>query len=293
MRFLKTFFRTAVLSSISPIYYSDILKTKAWFSVKYFAMLQFILSLVASVAILSSLAQLDISRIISTVVGLFPSDLVITAQNGKVAINQPLPYEVPFPGYSSSENTLQARNIVVFDKEGSIKNIQDLQDRSTLIAVTESSFYVLKKSSEMSVVAIPILDQNIEITQNTFRSFGQRIMENTFIKYKLYVLVAAGIIIPIMFGFVLFVQTITLFFFSIVAWIVAKIFLKNGLGYAAVYRLSLHTITPVLLISTALQYMQKPYVEGWFYFLPYIVWTLVCLRAVEKPIAPTAHKKKS
>ncbi len=292
MRALKTFVRTAILSSISPIYYNDILQTKKWFSVKYFFMLQFVISMAASLALLISLARIDTSRIISSIVGMFPAELTITTQNGKVSIDQPLPYEIPFPGYMSAENPLQAENVLVFEKDGAIQNVQDLHDRSTLIAVTETSLYVLKKSNEMSVTAIPSFDQNIEITQNTFRSFGQRITENTFMKYKLYVLVAAGIIIPALYVFVLVVQTITLLFFSVVAWICAKIFLKNGLGYTTVFRLSFHTITPILLISTALHYAQRPYIEGWLYFLPYLVWTLVCLRAIEKPALPSVRKKK-
>lgn len=293
MRLLKTFFRTAVLSSISPTYYNEILKTKKWFSIKYFVMLQFIISLIASAALLTSLARIDTSRMISSMIGLFPAELIVSVQNGKVTINQPLPYAVPFPGYMSAENSLQAANIIVFEKDGAIQKIQDLHDRSTLVAITQSSFYVLKKSTEMSVTAVPVVDKNIEITQDMFRTFGQKVLGHTFMKYKLYVVVAAGFVIPSMFGFVLAVQAITMFFFSLVSWVIAKIFLKNGLEYAVVYRLSLHSITPVLLISTALQYAHKPYVEGWLYFLPYLVWTFVCLKAVEKPTVTTARKKKS
>lgn len=255
-------------------------------------MLQFVLSLFTVVAVFILLARINTIQIISSVIELFPADLIVSTQQGKVMINQPLPYKIPFPEYGNTDNPLQAKNIVVFEKDGAIKSVQDIHDRSTLFAITETSFYMLKKSNEMSVSAVPNVGEKLELTQDTLRTFGQRVMNHTFIKYKLYVPLITAIVVPFVLTYVLLMRFFVLIFLSFVSWIIAKIFLKNGLSYAAVYRLSMHSITPALLASTILGYVYKFDMQGWFFALAYLVWTFICLKAVaKKPVS--LRKKKS
>lgn len=293
MRILKTFFRTAVLSSLSPTYYNDILKVKTRFSVKYFIALQGILSVLAAFTLLVSLARIDVSRIVSSVVSLFPVELAIRANQQGVSINQPLPYAIPFPGYSAQDNPFQTENLIVFDKEGAIQNISDLHKKSTLIAVTQTQIYALKNANEMSVIALPKIDQSVEITRQMFYDIGQRITNHPFVKQKMYVYIAALIVIPAFFIITLATQSVTLFFFTLLAWVISKFLTQARVSFWTAYRLSLHSITPVVVLSAVLEYLHKPYIRGWVYLALYLAWTLVCFRAIHPPQKASTTKKKS
>lgn len=105
---LKIFLRSFHGSVTTLSYYEDVTRANLIFSVKYYVLyslfLGLILSLVTALLILPTLTTV-VSRFKSKAPGLFPSDLIITLKDGKIATNvtEPLRFPIPFELFVSPQ----------------------------------------------------------------------------------------------------------------------------------------------------------------------------------------------
>lgn len=54
------------------------------------------------------------------------------------------------------------------------------------------------------------------------------------------------------------------------------LFMKDkGVSFGKMFQLSLHTMTPIVVIAFVLDYARYTFFNGWVYLLAFVVWTLV------------------
>jgi len=143
MNKLKTFFYVFKNSIASPKYYNDILKTNIGFSIKYFVLLSFFASLIFS-AVFSIRGIPETKEYIGTLTeqikDAYPNDFVLDFKDGTWKINQEEPYIIPTPEFlkfDTETNQIPQSNLIVFDKKGTIEN---LETYNTLSILNEANF---------------------------------------------------------------------------------------------------------------------------------------------------------
>ena len=115
MRKLKTFFRTLVLSSISPAYYNDVVRAPAWFSWQYFIGFQFFSAIIETITFGFALSHINITQIQQNLLAIYPQNLELSLKDGKLSINKPLPYYIPYPEGTNEPNGSSSR-FIAFQK---------------------------------------------------------------------------------------------------------------------------------------------------------------------------------
>ncbi len=313
MRQLTTFFNSFIKSLTSPKYYADVLKAKVSFSVKYFFLLTVLLSLVMAVKIAIPLSLFNLDATLVKVIEQYPADLMINVQNGKLAINKPLPYMIPVPADWKSENS--PNYAVVFDTDKKVAGVRSFNDYNTAVLVTESTIYTYQDNNQPGVKAYPIPKEmeNMTLSRGVLTEWKNHFMNLPLIRTKAYVVIIVLVLfllsIPLLFLF----RMVTAFFYAILTTIVASIFKTQilhgmSLSFTKFWQVSLHTLTLPIVLSSVLSII-VPFspIHGFSYFLLYLVFTLFVLnqatqmgskvtvahKAVAKVAKATVTRKKT
>jgi hypothetical protein len=293
---ITTFFRTLVKSCSNPAYYLDIFRAKFSFSLKYFFSFQFLTILLTATLILVPLYTLNVKEVVTQAASIYPQDLIISMEKGKVHVNKTLPYAIPVPG-SKPLNSLQ--NLVVFDSDQNFGSIKNFDDYHALAVVTESVFYTkdvkvketdtrTSVSRDAQIKAYPFPDdgEDFMIDSQLINNFKNMVLNHPIVANKLYIplawLVTFAIFLPLLF----FIRWLTVMWYSVITFVVTKLFKKalfanHTFSYTKVLQVSLHTITPIILIA----YLTGWFGQGWtlagiWYFLAYLIWTCIVLNRV-------------
>ena len=237
MRKIKAFFYVYFKSLTSLSYYSDILKTKFSFSVKYYLFLAVVASLIGTAAATFSLIpglNKSVSGFAESVKKSYPENLVFTIKNGEWDINVPQPLIIPFPEPEKD----MPKNLIVLYKDGTIN---DLDTLDTLILVNKVNV-ITKGEDKIEVYPIKNLPDT-RFDKGEFVNIADRLYGIVrFLPYLLALAIFAGLLV-----YYLFIRTTYLLFVGAVVWIVAKI-AQVSVGPGGTYRISLHTMTlPVTL----------------------------------------------
>lgn len=248
MQKIKTFFYSFYKSTSSPKYYSDILKTKLGFSIKYLLALAILASLVSTTfSSIKSIpkAQRGINSLISTVRNAYPSDLVITIKSGSWTINRPEPFTVPLPKTSRSANAEGIENIIVFYKQGTIDDLTNFKT----IALVNSANVLIRSGTNGSISNLPISSiKDTVINSILVNSILDKINKYfQVLPYFLPIFIFFGLM---MYYFV--IRGIYLFGVALLIYIFAKLN-KKPLKYMDAYRIGIHTMTIPLIIEVILE----------------------------------------
>jgi hypothetical protein len=243
MKKLRTFFYCFYRSATSPKYYSDILKTRPRFTVKYYIALTLLAALLTTFAIsvrIFPIAKTDTLSFSEQFKNLYPSDLVITLKGGQWGVNKPEPVIIPFPKYSGSELG-DFENLFVFYKQGTI---EDSKTFKTLILVNETNLIVTDPSG--TITSRPIKDLNdMEITASSIDKFSDMVLSYT--PYLLMTVVAVRSVF-----FYLFSNISSVFFIGVAVYISAKSSKKN-LKFVESLRIGVHTLTIPIVMQVVLE----------------------------------------
>ena len=170
---------------------------------------------------------------------LFPSDLVITAANGHVSINQPEPYSIPNPLGNS-------KYFIVFDSTG--KTSEDLSVSSTTILVKDTYMVMADKNNSSRIVSFSDIGATSTYNRVQFNAFVEQ-----FRPYVVPFALIGGILSALVIGF-----------FAVVFWTVFHllyVFFPAVLlyGYSALrgvktgmrrmYIIALYASLPVAIIT--------------------------------------------
>ncbi len=291
MNKLKTFFNTVVKSVSSPPYYKDVLKAKMSFSLKYFLMLTIVLSIITAVKIMIPVTLFNIPKAADELVKQYPADLDIKMNQGRLSINQPLPYVIPM---KQTGNSTGARNFVVFDSDKNVNSPQDFYKYNTLALVTETSIYTNQDTNDsIKVYQIPQDAENVEINAGMLNQWKAQFLNMPVIKDKLYVpaigLALLILLVPLMY----LVRLSTAYTFAIFTYIILKVFKKSLVNNAEfslnkLFQVSMHTTTVPILLAyiTSFTSVESP-IRGLLYFGIYFVFTVFVLRRAAMGSLPT------
>lgn len=274
MSSIKTFFRTLFKSSTDPEYYQDVLQAPARFSWKYFFVFNLLAALVTGISILVPLSLLDVPALIRSVTELYPSDLEVGVSDQGLTTNQELPYSIPFPDNQPSE---APKNLVVFADENQISSLQDVQDQDAVIVFTQKELYFLEDDGygQYQAYALPEFEENWSINRATVDSLTDTLINNPFVQQKMYVPLIGVVLLITLYPLTLLMRVIVLAIFSFITWVLVMLFMKDkGLSYTQIFKISIHSLTPVIIIAYILGVAGWIFFHGGPYLLAYLAWTL-------------------
>jgi hypothetical protein len=311
MNSLTTFFRTLVKSFTSPGYYADILKAKFGFSLKYFVLFNFLTALFTTAVIMIPVSRFDVQDTVNQVVNLFPSDLKIDVNNGRLSINKRLPYAIPFPqelqDKEHNHDHENYTNLVVFDSDKNVQGIRSFLDYETAVLVTETTIYAKKnqKTGEVQAYPIPAGEEPFSISSTEIARAKNAFLEMPAIKNKWYVPMIGALLWLLIIPFMTFGRFLTAIIYAILMYFVVtilkgQILHDQKLSYTKILQVSLHTLSVVIglaYLTGVLKYFGLVFqLSGWSYLIAYCVITIIALSAATSnmqdvaPVAPVNVK---
>lgn len=280
MNKLTTFFQTIFKSSTNPAYYNDVLRAPKSFSWKYFLAFNLLAALVTGITLLIPVALVDLVANLSRAVTIFPSDLVVTGDSQGLSINQELPYSVALPREWDEDQTSDGEmtNLVTFTSDDAIEGIEDVKAADALFVLTSSTMYISGDDQEVRVYPMPEFDEPFTLDRAMVESYMNQVVNHPLIKYKLYIPLLLLISLVVIYPLMLLVRGITLVIYASIVWVITSLFLKTkGLTWSQVFQISMHSITPVVIIAYLLGILSLFFFQGLPYFLVYLIWTLVVI----------------
>lgn len=268
MQRIKAAIHVYTKSLFSVKYYRDLIKTDLKFSLKYYAVLATLFTLVHATFSTTKLApkiQKGVEDAVEYVLSLYEDDLEISIKSGRVSINKKEPYVIPL-NLELGEGV--AKNIIVFDSNGGIDDIKSKYD--TLILVNKVNLLTRDTSGKIEVVPLSNIPDTV-ITKQSFSSLLQRIQGLTkFVPYIVGIVLTFSILM-----YYLVFRLIYLLLVGILLLVVGEIRGLN-LTFSKYYKVALHTMSlPLTLGLLESVVSAKVYFPGWFIFLNLIFGALI------------------
>jgi len=282
MKKIRTFFFSLVKSISSPSYYKDVLKAPASFSWKYFFAFYFLVTIITLASIAVSLFKFDINEVADKAVNVYPKDLEIKVEDGRLSVNQKLPYEIEFPSDVQEENL--PSKIIVFDSDENVKGVRDVKDRDAVVVLTESTMYFLAESDtgEIRVYSIPEDSGKFTINYEKINNLKERIVNYPLMKGKIYIFIILLFLLIVMYPFLVIISLITLLFYALVTYGLVSIFMKDKeLSYSKVLQITFHSVTLIVIINLLFSQFGVHFFGGWIFFFAYLIWTIFIISVLD------------
>lgn len=298
MQKLKTFVRSVIKSCSDPAYYKDILAAKPSFSWQYFLFFNFLLSVILAVGLMVPVALFDLESAADELAAVYPADLELVYDQGQLSINQELPYVVPLPVEATVPGEELPTALVTFTSNEMFLGVPNFDQYQSLAVITETTLYVQEDMDTGEIRSYNFdefqVNERIEVTPATIQTIKQAALDIPFVKNKWYVpAIGAAVLVFVLPG-MLWVRLVTLLIYSFIAWLLSRLFVKGlELSYGNVYKLSLHSITPVIIVSWILGAVGVFQLSGWLYLGAYLVWTLLVFNQLKSGPKPQSAKKKA
>jgi hypothetical protein len=240
---------------------------------KYYVVLAFLFTLATSLnALIPLLPKINqgVEDALTYAHEHYEDDLVITLENGEVSINKEDPYIIPFP--SSAPEAPE--NLLVFDSEGTLDDMEDTYD--TLFLVNSQNILV---RNEERIQAYPVGNfPDGEFTEDDLAEITGKLRNfANFIPY----IVGTILFLAVLFYYLVF-RLIYLFFVSLVLWI-AGLIRGFSFEFANYYQIALHAITLPLCLELLNNFF-KVQITGvpWFILL-HLIFGLVVVILLRNP----------
>ncbi len=287
MQKIKTFLRSFWLSCTSPTYYAEIIRTHFSFSLKYLLVFQFLTTLVIATFILVPLSQINVLGILDTVKNVYPQDLEITVDDGRLSINQPLPYRIPLPVIMEdqmrperwADDKADLRYIAVFDSDSNIQGVDDVLSEDAFVVVTETTIYTRDGDGKgLRVNQIPD-GESFQLNPDMVNQAFGKITGSTFVQQKLYVpllglffivvvlpvMIVASLILVAVYGFLVLIMTRLL-----KGWMLAG----QVLSYTKAVQVSIHSLTLINVLHFVLRGLgEGKWLDGGNHAIAFLLWT--------------------
>jgi hypothetical protein len=300
MQKLRTFFHVLVNSIAQPPYYQKLLNTKAWFSWQYFLFLNFLLSFIALIYVIPGVSQFQVEPVANDIASIVPEGVVISGDTSGIHINQERPYSIPFPTFllddvpaENLENVTindvpydQAAdfNLVTFETDENITNVQDFYDAEALAVITESTIYLLDdaETGEVRVYAMPSFEESFSFSRADAQWLAQTIISHPFFAQKWYIpLLGLGAVLLTL-PFSIWLRTIAIAVYTLFVWVIVAFFMKTKkLSYGKLFQVGLHSFTLPLLVKILVDYFQWFDFSGLWFLLAYLIWTLFLVSTIK------------
>src|SRR3989344_1219049 len=243
-------------SLTSPVYYKDLVAANLNLSIKYFLSLTLVLSVIGSAFMAVKVAptiQKDVKNLTETVLEVYPQDLVINVEEGKIKLNTDEPVLIKFPqdeeGASEAnaalglDDSTDLDNLVVLDPNGTI---EDLDKYNTLILINETNILARNASGQIDVQPLKDLPNG---------EFTREKLEESMKKLGDYAKALPLILFLIGVGGSLVVNSVTkflVFFVMALALKAAAMVYEINMPYLKLFQIIIHTFTAPFIMETVL-----------------------------------------
>lgn len=180
MRKSIIFFKTLILSFISPHYYATLLKKPLSFSFQYYFVFQLFFALLATtyIALRFFLPYRDfVEHLPENIVQLYPDELIVSINNGQVSTNVHEPYHIPSSVVYPLMNTLEQvstssahrdfENILIIDTHATAENMHNYQTWSLL----SWDSFMYRQNNHIETIPLTTI-QNTTISEETAQSLS-------------------------------------------------------------------------------------------------------------------------
>jgi len=256
---LRRFFFIAWRSATDFSYYKDIYQAPFSFSLKYLFALLFFINLVGGIifaqAIVNYLPKIPstIEKIKTAAKELYPNDLVVTINNGKLRTNVDEPFFIDFP--SSLKNTdKDFIHLITIDTKASVEDIKKYQ---TVILVTKNALVFPDRSSGYKVQFLTDIKGYYMIDKYAYNTIISKLLPYlNYLPSLAYIFIVLAILVFPFFGafFSLIGKVLYLLAMGFILWIIAKL-MKVEINFSKVFQLSLHGLTIPIVLSTVSQWL--------------------------------------
>ncbi len=276
MQKIKTFFNTFYKSLVSPKYYRDVLQAKSSFSLKYFLIL-ILLSSIINTGLQSAKnlpqAKNAINAFNKQILTSYPSDLIITAKDGRLSSNKAGPIIIPISSEMPSDSrSRELKNVLVFDPNGTV---DDLKKYETVILINKSNVIMQGENDQIKIQPLKDIPDGTFTYADFTIALGKL---EKILAYVPYLLSTAMLVISFTTSTVS--GLIISLLLSLIFWIFAKITHLN-LRLAKTYQISLHIFTLYAILGIANQVFTKGLPYG-FNFIVCTIYGLFIISKIQK-----------
>jgi len=251
-------------SIYSPTFYSGIPQKSFGSAIGYFLLLSLFLTIIQSIVPVwkfSTEGQMEIKKFVNKVTDIYPPELELKIQKGKVSTNVIEPYFVPLP--FAKDKTENISNLIVIDTKTPF-SIDQFNQYKTFVWITEDSVITRNEGK----IQVNDLSKAPNTTINRAFVVSQINKFSPWLKF-ITPLVIIGILIGI---YIMYSgRLIYLLLLAVTIWILAKLF-KKPLTYGGSYKIGLHAITLGFFVDLLF---------GWIHFSGFpFMFTLISLLVV-------------
>lgn len=296
MQKLRTFFRTLLLSCTSPEYYADILKAKFSFSLSYLIFFTLLLSLVTTAKVVIPLAVFDVRETITSLQQDIPRGVILTLDEGRLSINQPLPYKIAIPGEKEIDTDLQY--VVVFESDENVQGMSDVVAQNSLAVVTQTALYFRKDDAQGKYETYYFGDskESGSLSSEQVNQLIDQVKNHPFIAKKLYIPVIGIFLLLFITFFSVIGALIGAAVYGVAVLIMSRllatqIMAGQLLSYSKAVQVTIHSSTLLILLQTLLNTLVPGHpFQGILYFVAFLGWTAFLLSKAHTPQSTPVNK---
>jgi len=236
MNKLKTFFLTYYQTISNPMYYNDVIKARFSFSLKYFFVFYFLLSILGSLVFTLRTKPLLERLVSSTVTDLessYPEDLVLEFTKDSLAVSGvEEPFSFPFSSALETEALSEE-----YDSFIAI-DTQSQDNRAAMVTLNSKDFTLLYPDGRKQTTNYSDIEPNVTLTKSLVREqlpVIQAAIQEIFTVLPFVIFFINAVFTPLLMLGVLLILSGFVY--------LAIQFGKREISYKKVYQLSLHTIT--------------------------------------------------
>lgn len=310
MKRLKHFLESVWLSSTSPAYYQE-LRQHTWSnSLKYWAGFSALVTLATIIPIIIVISLFDVRSFLQSAVdevtGVYPAELEMQLASGALTINQPRPYAVAIPekwqGWldmaekwedeDTEVHVPEYESIAVFVRDEDI-NLRTLDEWKSIVVIGETMAVVYNAQEDeintidFSEMPSQTMALNRAMVDQGAEKANTELAETWLLSKFFYIPLIALLLGGFIYVGTFLGRLFQLAFFALFAWVLAKLIVSaNEYKYSEVYRLSVHSMTPVLVLTMFTSTLGIIHVSGFTTFALYLGWTLFVLHSAQKTVSP-------
>jgi len=290
MNKFKTFAHAFSKSLTHLNYYRELLNTRFSFSLKYFWVFSLCIGLVTtistSIVLLPGLNKI-IARVDKRLVALYPQDLVIKIENGRLTTNAPEPLSIPIP-YELFTDTPPAISdqkqtfLLTIDTDAPI---DDFNKYNSLIFANSRNLALVDRDGTYRIY---------DLKEAPDMTVDRPLVEKYYDQFRpLLNYIPALLVLVLTLVFILFLpltRLVSLLFLSLFLLLAAKV-MNLTLSFSKIYQIGLHSLTLPVLIQIALSSFQLNIPVPFFFSIMFILYNLVIFATLKQP--PTSPPIKS
>jgi hypothetical protein len=145
-------------------------------------------------------------------------------------------------------------------------------------------------TEEVRVYPMPEFKESFTLNRAVVDQTVQRVVDHPILKYKLYIPILLILALTLIYPLMLLVRLVTLAVYASLVWVIVSVFMKNKkLTWSQIFQISIHTITPVILVAYALGVISLFIFQGWLYFLAFLAWTLFVINQLNSSLPSSAQ----